>query len=205
MDVSLLPAAKVTVVRLLVFVNAELPMVVTPAGMVKAVSALAPANALMPMDLSLLPAARVTVARLLAPMNAFAPMDVTPAGIVMAVSALAPANAVAPMDVSLLPAAKVTVARLLALLNAKLPMDVTPAGMVIAVSALAFENALAPIDVTPAGIRAMPVHALWRRTELSVIVIVPLTEHATIFVAACATVPCNSNTIIQIRRKVSIR
>jgi hypothetical protein len=41
MDVSLLPAAKVTVARLLAFANAESPMDVTPAGMVIAVRALA--------------------------------------------------------------------------------------------------------------------------------------------------------------------
>ena len=84
-------------------------------------------------------------------------------------------------------------------------MDVTPAGMVIAVSERAYANAPGPMDVTPAGTITVPLHALWRRTELSVIVIVPLVEHATIFVAACATVPCNSNTIILMRRSVSIR
>ena len=68
-------------------------MDVTPAGMVMAVSALAPENARYPMDVSLLPAAKVTVARLLALLNAPAPMDVTPAGMVMAVSALALLNA----------------------------------------------------------------------------------------------------------------
>ena len=39
-------------------------MDVTPAGMIMAVSALAPENALIPMVVSLLPAAKVTVARL---------------------------------------------------------------------------------------------------------------------------------------------
>jgi hypothetical protein len=41
MDVSLLPAAKVTVARLLVLANAESSINVTPAGMVMAVRALA--------------------------------------------------------------------------------------------------------------------------------------------------------------------
>jgi len=41
MDVSWLPAAKVTVARLLVSWNAKLPMDVTPAGMVIAVRAVA--------------------------------------------------------------------------------------------------------------------------------------------------------------------
>jgi hypothetical protein len=61
-------------------------MDVTPAGMVTAMSELAPVNAPAPMDLSLLPAAKVTVARLRAFENAESPMDVTPAGMVMAVS-----------------------------------------------------------------------------------------------------------------------
>jgi hypothetical protein len=65
-------------------------MDVTPAGMVIAVSALAP-------------------------LNATSPMDVTPAGMVIAVSALALSNAESPIDVSLLPAAKVMVASALAL------------------------------------------------------------------------------------------
>ena len=86
------------------------------------------------------------------------------------------------MDVSLLPIAKVTVARLLADWNAESPMDVTPAGTI-----------------------AVPVHALWRRTELSVIVIVPRIEHGTVVVAASATVPRTSNTIMQIRKSVNRR
>ena len=84
-------------------------------------------------------------------------------------------------------------------------MEVTPAGMVMAVSALASENALAPINVTPAGTVAVPVQLLLRITELFVIVNVPRIEHATVVVAACATVPCNSNTIILMRRSVTIR
>jgi hypothetical protein len=64
------------------------------------------------------PAGMVTAVSALAPLNVFAPMDVTPAGMVIAVSLLAPPNAVCPMDISLLPDAKVTVARLVALLNA---------------------------------------------------------------------------------------
>ena len=88
MDVSLLPAAKVTVARLLVAKNALSPIDVTPAGMIMAVRALAE-NAIAPMDVSLLPAAKVTVARLRASWNALSPMDVTPAGMVMMVRALA--------------------------------------------------------------------------------------------------------------------
>jgi hypothetical protein len=124
---------------------------------------------------------------------------------VMALRALAPVNAPAPMDVSLLPAAKVTVARLRALENAESPMDVTPTGMMMAVSALAYANAESPMDVTPAGTLAMPLHELWRLTELFVIVKVPRIEHATVVVAACATVPCNPNNITLIRSSVTIR
>jgi hypothetical protein len=66
MDVSLLPAAKVTVARALASSKAPAPMDVTPAGMVIPVRALAPENALTPMDVRLLPTAKVTDARLLA-------------------------------------------------------------------------------------------------------------------------------------------
>jgi hypothetical protein len=45
MVVSLLPAAKVMVARLLALRNANSPMVVTPTGTMMAVSALAPENA----------------------------------------------------------------------------------------------------------------------------------------------------------------
>jgi len=44
MDVSWLPVAKVTVASLLAPKNAKSPMDLTPAGMVMAVSALAPKN-----------------------------------------------------------------------------------------------------------------------------------------------------------------
>ena len=132
-------------------------------------------------------------------------MDVTPVGMVMAVSALAPLNAFTPMDVSLLPVAKVTVARLVAPENVSAPMDVTPAGMVMAVSALAPENAALPMDVTPVGTVAMPVQPICALTALFVIVNVPPPEHATVVVAACATVPFNPNNIMLIRMSVNIR
>lgn len=48
MDVSLLPAAKVTVARLRALENAEFPMDVTPTGMMMAVRALAYARARNP-------------------------------------------------------------------------------------------------------------------------------------------------------------
>ena len=102
MDVSWLPAAKVTVVRANVLENADFPMEVTPAGIVIAVRAVE-MNAASPMDVSWLPAANVTVSRGLIA-NAPALMDLTPAGMVMAVRALCS--------------------------NAPSPMDVTPAGMV---------------------------------------------------------------------------
>jgi hypothetical protein len=70
MDASWLPAAKVTVVRLLVPKNARDPMDVTPAGMVIAVRDKAKWNAYIPMDVSWLLAAKVTVARLLVLKNA---------------------------------------------------------------------------------------------------------------------------------------
>jgi hypothetical protein len=66
MDMSLLPAAKVTVAMLLALLNVKSPMEVTSAGMVMAVRAVVFWNAPAPMDVSLLPAAKVTVARLLA-------------------------------------------------------------------------------------------------------------------------------------------
>jgi hypothetical protein len=84
-------------------------------------------------------------------------------------------------------------------------MDVTPAGMVMAVRANAFKNALAPMDVTSAGTVAMPVQPLWPLTALFVILNVPPIEHATVVVAACATVPRTANTIIQIKSSVNIR
>jgi hypothetical protein len=68
-------------------------MEVTPAGMVMAVSALAP-------------------------LNVPYPIEVIPAGMVIPVRAVAPLNALVPMEVSWLPAAKVTVARLVARKNA---------------------------------------------------------------------------------------
>jgi hypothetical protein len=132
-------------------------------------------------------------------------MEVTPAGMVMSVRALAPENALIPMDVSWLPSAKVTLVRLLAFLNAYVPMDVTVAGMVIAVSALAASNAPHPIDVTSAGIVALPAQSFCPVTTLSVIVNVPPIEHATVVVAACATVPCNPNKIMLMRRSDTIR
>ena len=70
MDVSLLPAAKVTVARALAPKNAEFPMEVTPAGMVIAVRLLADPNATFPIDVSLLPDAKVTVVSALALLNA---------------------------------------------------------------------------------------------------------------------------------------
>jgi hypothetical protein len=70
MDVSWLPAAKVTVARLLAPSNVLFAMDVTPAGMVIAVSTLALKNAYIPIDVSWLPAAKVTVVSALAPWNA---------------------------------------------------------------------------------------------------------------------------------------
>ena len=67
MDVSLLPAAKVTVARLFAFWNALGPMDVTPTGMVMAVSALAPENAFAPMDVT--PAGTVAM-----PVQPFCPL-----------------------------------------------------------------------------------------------------------------------------------
>jgi hypothetical protein len=101
---------------------------------------------------------------------------------VMPVSLLAPANAFCPMVVSWLPDAKVTVARALAAMNAKSPMEVTTAGIV-----------------------ALPAQSLCLVTTLSVIVNVPLIEHATVVVAACATLPRNPNNITLMIRSVSIR
>ena len=66
MDASWLPAAKVTVARLLAPSNVFAAMDVTPAGMVMAVSALALIKAAYPMDVSWLPAAKVTVVSALA-------------------------------------------------------------------------------------------------------------------------------------------
>jgi len=77
--------------------------------------------------------------------------------------------------------------------------------MVIAVRSLAFKNASSPMDVTPTGMVAVPAQNMPSVTTVSVIVNVPLIEHASVVVAACASVPFNPNNIILMRSTVSIR
>jgi hypothetical protein len=95
--------------------------------------------------------------------NALLPIDVTPAGMVIAVREYAPSNAESPMVVSRLPASKVTL-----------------------VSSIAFENAKACIEVTPAGIVASPAQSLCCLSTLSATRKLPLIEHETVYVDACA-------------------
>jgi hypothetical protein len=83
-------------------------------------------------------------------------------------------------------------------------MDVTPTGMVIAVRSLP-ANASSPMDVTPAGMVAMPAQNMPSVTTVSVMVNVPLSEHASVVVVACASVPFNPNNIILMRSSVNIR
>ena len=61
------------------------------------------------------------------------------------------------------------------------------------------------MEVTSAGIVALPVQSFCCVTTLFVIVNVPPIEHATVVVAACATVPCNPNKIMLMRRSDTIR
>ena len=120
-------------------------MVVTPAGIVIEVSALAPSNALFPMEFSWLPGEKVTVASLLASLNVPSPMVVTPAGMVMAVNEVA-------------------------LWNAEFPMLVTLEGRFMEVSEDAPWNAEAPILVTPDGTTTAPTQPLPDETTPLVIV-----------------------------------
>ena len=161
-------------------------MDVTPAGMVMAVSALAPKNAFFPMDVThagtvampvhplwpltamlfvivnvpLIEHAGVLVAVAMVRPFIRLPTAGYPVAVdlIYAVAPVTPLNALLAITVGLFPK-KYTLLRELAFSNALAPMDVTFAGMVMAVSALTPSNALDPMDVTPAGM-VMAVRAL---------------------------------------------